>query len=1316
MKRIARIFLLALALCSLSAIATAQQNKAEQMYQQALYEMEGKGDYAKAIGLFNRVAAQFPKEKSVAAKALLHVGMCQEKLGKNEAVKAYERVIRDFADQRDAVKEARARLSLLRQQTPSVAETGPSLRRVWTGTGVDLYGHPSPDGRYISCTDKETGCLVLIDVATGSKRTFPNPGMKGKSFYVVPSAWSPDSKRLAYEVEDYEPDDYHVELHIVGVDGSGDRVLYSKRDIWAMWNLDWSPDEKHIVAVFNMRDSLGSKKLFLLSTEDGSVRVLKTLDAWNGRLSNIVKFSPDGRFILYSSPMQKDSPECDIFLLSTDGTKETRLVQGPASERAVGWSADGEKVIYLSDISGSEDLWALRVVNGEAQGQPERIRANVGQIFPLGLTHHGSFFYSPKQTNTLNIFFASIDPQSGKQVAPQQLATRGFYGLNQPLGWSPDGKQLLYRSVLVGQTRTSIGLINAMISPAATALFTLSLNDKKEHEIKLPVRKDQMMAARWSSGENHILVRGTPQDGKEEWYVVNTESGESKPIGQTVNAKIDRPLSIAPDRKTLYFVRAGSIIAHDLEKGKERVLDSSLSSRIHPFVMLSPSWDGKHLAFYLYGGRGASCIFVVPTSSGESREVYRTDREIGLQRICWSRDGKYIYVGQSSKQPNKVELWRVPFAGGTAQPTGLSSTGLQALEFHPDGKTLVFASPDEQLPMEIWALDNLLQYQKSDFGARSTEPQNRQVWAGPDVDAEGAPSPDGRYLSYTDHKKNSLAIYDLKSGERTLIANPDANRKGMFVNESAWSPDGRQLAYSVNDEIQRAEIHLINLDGTGHRTLFVKVDTAETINYVYVEDWSRDGELILATFLYFYPVEGQIAKLAVVSTKDGSLRFIKTINNFDWQQHLKAFFSPDCRFIAYSAATVKGVKSFDAYIVAVDGSSEMNVTQHPADDRVLGWEPNGNGLLFASDRGGNYDLWATQIVNGKPQGFPELIRNNVGRISPLGLTNDGSLCYSVRGNVASYGWPPTESNIYLASLDPQSGKILSSPVPATMHNNGFNHSLPWSPDGKKLLYISRFGNTPERQRKMFMLSPETGTEQEIMHQFGSDSSLGWSNWFPDGKHLACWSGNMPNGANGIYELEIETGKMVPLVTSKDTNYYRPYVSPDGKMLFFESGRRIYSYDLQRKVRRLLFQSGAGAILGHVALSPDGGQLAFSLATFEPLQSAALMVMPSLGGEARAIFQMKDARPYPPPFRIDWSPDGKYIFFAKRAGQETLFELFRIPAQGGTPEPSGIVKEALHNISICPDGKRIAFSAGIAPPKPSIWVMENVFGKEEESKK
>ena len=42
----------------------------------------------------------------------------------------------------------------------------------------------------------------------------------------------------------------------------------------------------------------------------------------------------------------------------------------------------------------------------------------------------------------------------------------------------------------------------------------------------------------------------------------------------------------------------------------------------------------------------------------------------------------------------------------------------------------------------------------------------RQVWATPDSDNSGGPSPDGRYLSFTDWTTGDVSVRDLVTGEK----------------------------------------------------------------------------------------------------------------------------------------------------------------------------------------------------------------------------------------------------------------------------------------------------------------------------------------------------------------------------------------------------------------------------------------------------------------------------------------------------------------------------------------------------------------------
>lgn len=67
----------------LTATAVAQWPPRSQQFPEAIHLMETKGDYAAAVKLFDEIAQG--ADRALAARALLHLGFCYEKLGQELA-------------------------------------------------------------------------------------------------------------------------------------------------------------------------------------------------------------------------------------------------------------------------------------------------------------------------------------------------------------------------------------------------------------------------------------------------------------------------------------------------------------------------------------------------------------------------------------------------------------------------------------------------------------------------------------------------------------------------------------------------------------------------------------------------------------------------------------------------------------------------------------------------------------------------------------------------------------------------------------------------------------------------------------------------------------------------------------------------------------------------------------------------------------------------------------------------------------------------------------------------------------------------------
>src|SRR5260370_42080086 len=179
---------------SAAFFATAQKTP-ESMLGAALHQEEVQGDLKGAIAAYQKVVATPGVSRKTAAEALVHMAGCYQKMGNAESRKIYEQVLREYSDQREAVMLARASLGAANVPAHSKGD-----RAVWIGPRVDVFGRVSPDGRFITYIDWNTGVLYMHDLTADSDRALTKigtpPWSNGFAQY---SSISRDSKRAAYE-------------------------------------------------------------------------------------------------------------------------------------------------------------------------------------------------------------------------------------------------------------------------------------------------------------------------------------------------------------------------------------------------------------------------------------------------------------------------------------------------------------------------------------------------------------------------------------------------------------------------------------------------------------------------------------------------------------------------------------------------------------------------------------------------------------------------------------------------------------------------------------------------------------------------------------------------------------------------------------------------------------------------------------------------------------------------------------------------------------------------------------------------------------
>jgi len=135
MKHRTTYFLAALIAVILTASGFQDSPQYKILFEKARFTMESKGDLNGAITLFNEIIKKYPKEREYAAKSQLNIGLCYEKLGANQAQKAYQTVVDTWPDQTEMVALAKTKLT---QLSGAVSESNLKAEQSFKLAG-DLY-------------------------------------------------------------------------------------------------------------------------------------------------------------------------------------------------------------------------------------------------------------------------------------------------------------------------------------------------------------------------------------------------------------------------------------------------------------------------------------------------------------------------------------------------------------------------------------------------------------------------------------------------------------------------------------------------------------------------------------------------------------------------------------------------------------------------------------------------------------------------------------------------------------------------------------------------------------------------------------------------------------------------------------------------------------------------------------------------------------------------------------------------------------------------------------------------------------------------
>ncbi|MFA6112239.1 MAG: leucine-rich repeat domain-containing protein, partial [Candidatus Latescibacterota bacterium] len=227
---------------------------------------------------------------------------------------------------------------------------------------------------------------------------------------------------------------------------------------------------------------------------------------------------------------------------------------------------------------------------------------------------------------------------------------------------------------------------------------------------------------------------------------------------------------------------------------------------------------------------------------------------------------------------------------------------------------------------------------------------------------------------------------------------------------------------------------------------------------------------------------------------------------------------------------------FDLYAVDLDGANLVNLTRHPAGDYLPRWSPDASRIAFVSDREGDTDIF---LMDAAGTGLTNLTRHQGRDLGPT-WSPDGTRLAFASDREGDY-------DIYLVEA------IGGEPVNLT-RSPAMDFSPGWSPDGTRIAYASADQGSAH---EIWVVEISGGNPVRLTDNPASDLNPVWS---PDGSRIAFMSDR--DQASGSYDLWLMssdgtgqvnlTRRAGDLVVSNNTD---PTWSPDGAFLAFASSRQ-----------------------------------------------------------------------------------------------------------------------------------------------------------------
>jgi len=418
----------------------------------------------------------------------------------------------------------------------------------------------------------------------------------------------------------------------------------------------------------------------------------------------------------------------------------------------------------------------------------------------------------------------------------------------------------------------------------------------------------------------------------------------------------------------------------------------------------------------------------------------------------------------------------------------------------------------------------------------------------------------------------------------------------------AWSPDGRELAFSRYGE-QEQSIFLISALGGVERKLYSASPSYPPL------DWSPDGKYIA----FSSAPPGHSNSVISLLTID-TLQIRKLGEPIVGVQDWGPVFSPDGKQLAFvrnNGILTRG----EIFVMSADGGRARRLT---FDDAWIpsppAWTRDGQSILFSSARSGLPTIWRVLASGGSPV---QVTQVGVKAFRPTVAPGAHRLAFEQKMGSSSL-W-----SLDLSGIDKNDGRTQ---VTASKGRNG---AAELSPDGRRIVFVSdRSGND-----EIYICNAD-GTDLFQLTTLGNARTPGRPRWSPDGQKIVFDS--VLEGHIAIFVIQANDGPP-RLLTDQASDNLNPSWSHDGQWIYFTSNRTG-----QWQIWKMPSEGG-----NSLQLTRQGGFAGFESADGKSIYYAKTASEPDIwrmqldGGQESAVLPLLHVNQW-----TGWSLADKGIFFAR----------------------------------------------------------------------